>query len=89
MARYRFIDFEGRSFFKELQPGLRHAIRLFAPEGEPLDLAAEYTGENFRLRREVYVREVWFVPCGPLACPVEEYGEQFDAVWKYDSTEKP
>jgi hypothetical protein len=85
MARYRFVDFEGRSFFKDLQDGLRECIRLFAPDEDLLD----NTGANLRVRRDVYVREVWFVPVGPLACPLGDPGEQFDAVYKYDSTEMP
>jgi hypothetical protein len=39
-------------------------------------------------RIERYRREVWYVPVGPLACPIGKPGDQLDARYVFDGMER-
>jgi hypothetical protein len=84
--RARLIDADGVSHITNIPDGCGPIFRRYVPDDPEFGLVASKPPDNLLVRIETFVREVWFVPVGPLVAPIGDPGEQLDALYRYEST---
>jgi hypothetical protein len=90
--RARLIDGDGVSLFEDIPDDCREIFLRYVPVEPVFDVATvretPIWDHLISARIERYRREVWYVPVGPLACPIGKPGDQLDARYVFDGMER-